>query len=158
MSAREIGASIRAEFKAKRWNSRAVSVRVDLYSMGSTVYVTVRKADVPLSTVREIAMKHESVRRDHTGEILSGGNTFVRVDYAEGVVDTVAADIVAKLETAEGTETVELGRGWQAWRLNENEWAVKQPNSRRPPRSCWGIRGCSRYVAREMLDSAAEAS
>ena len=75
--------AIRSDLKAKGYGPRDVSVRNDSYSMGSTVRVRVRRADIRLGEIEQLARKHERVSRDDSGEILGGGNTYVDVEYAD---------------------------------------------------------------------------
>ena len=71
--------NLRAALKTAGFNGRRVTVRHD----HSTLYVTIRDASASLSKVKAIAGTFESVRHcQATGEILCGGNTFVRVEYA----------------------------------------------------------------------------
>jgi hypothetical protein len=79
--------NIRTALKTLGYGSRDVSVRNRSYSMGSTVDVRIINWGVPFATVDQIAREHEKVHRDESGEILSGGNTFVDVDYAAGALD-----------------------------------------------------------------------
>lgn len=64
-------------------NSRTVSVRTHLYFMESTVYVEVKDHNINLASIKEIAKRYETIhRRSYTGEILSGGNSYVEVGYS----------------------------------------------------------------------------
>lgn len=72
--------NLRAALKQAGFNTRKVSVR----QHSCTLYVTIRDASVSLTRVKAIAGAFESIDRDHaTGEILCGGNTFVRVEYVD---------------------------------------------------------------------------
>ena len=104
----EAAASVRAALKAKGWNARAVSVRADPYSMGSSLHVTVKDPAIPLAVVRAIAMSAERVRYcEVTHEILSGGNRFVAFDKA----DFIGRDALLKERAAGPKERlVPLGR------------------------------------------------
>jgi len=120
-------AIIRAALKAKGWNARKVSVRADYYSMGSSLHVTIKDADVPLAVVEAIANEHESIDRDQFGDILSGGNRFVHVRYSSEanavltarylpVVAAAAAEVDASVDDRrlfpiDGTEYL-VGRGY----------------------------------------------
>lgn len=75
-------AHIRAALKAKGWSSRDVSVKSEYYSMGSSIRVVIKNPTVPSAVVESIANEHESIDRDQWGEILSGGNRFVFVNYS----------------------------------------------------------------------------
>ncbi len=63
------------------WNRNHISVTADNYSMGSSVDVKIKHPMVDPEKVKEIAKKEENVRKcEHTGEILSGGNTYISVE------------------------------------------------------------------------------
>lgn len=102
---------LRVALKSAGFNARQVTVRYP----HSTLCVTIRDASVSLTKVGAIAKAFESVSRDHkTGEILCGGNTFVRVEYADVLVDPVKATIVAILDPAPNDEYVTLPGGFRA--------------------------------------------
>jgi hypothetical protein len=71
---------IRVELKNKLgYNSRQVSVRTD----GCAIRVNVKDKSIDLKPIKEIARKYEDISRcEYTHEILSGGNTFVFVNYS----------------------------------------------------------------------------
>lgn len=79
--------SIRSELKKRLgYNSRQVSVRIQRYSMGRTTHFTIRDATVDYNAVKDFSEECESVRRcEYSGEILSGGNTYVRLHVTEEV-------------------------------------------------------------------------
>lgn len=84
MSTVSRAAEIRKALKAHGWTSRDVSVRSDIYSMGSSIDIRIKNADVPSAVVKALASGHESIRYDeYSGEILSGGNRYVSVVYDE---------------------------------------------------------------------------
>jgi hypothetical protein len=102
---------LRLALKSAGFNARQVTVRYP----NSTLCVTIRGASVSLTTVSAIAGAFESVSRDHkTGEILCGGNTFVRVEYADVLVDPVKVTILAVLDPAPNNEYVALPGGFRA--------------------------------------------
>lgn len=71
-------AAIRKELKEHGYNNRRVSVRYDGYA----IWVTVKEFEIDIKEIENIANKYENYSIDErTGEILSGGNTFVFVDY-----------------------------------------------------------------------------
>ncbi|MDE2098352.1 MAG: hypothetical protein KGL39_13950 [Patescibacteria group bacterium] len=91
MNTTESARIIRTELKKLGITSRQVSVRTDYYSMGSAIRITVKDPAVSLHQVTEIAQPHEDIDRDSvTGEILSGGNTYVTVEYDMDVRDFAA--------------------------------------------------------------------
>lgn len=85
-SSKEAAARLRAALKAEGYNARDVSIRVESYSMGSTIHATIRSAAVPEGTVREILESAERISRcEITHEILSGGNRFVELHHTPEV-------------------------------------------------------------------------
>ena len=121
--------AIREELKAAGIKARSVSVRSDLYSMGSTIRILVKDAGVSLAVVKAIAAKHERIDRDSaTGEILSGGNRFIDVEYAREVTAALAAPFLPTLLAmpADGT-AVELTGEFRAVALRPH-W---NPNDER---------------------------
>jgi hypothetical protein len=81
---------VRAALKANGYSSKFVSVKQD----GCSVKVTIRSKDVRISDIKAIADTFRDVRYcEGSGEILSGGNTFVDVVYH----DDVLAPLVAKI-------------------------------------------------------------
>lgn len=93
----QAAATVRAALKARGWTSRQISVRSDQYSGGSAIDVRVKDMSIRLSDVKEIAYRQERIRYDHLGEILSGSNRFVSVDYDHAAVEVVAAPIAAMI-------------------------------------------------------------
>src|SRR5690242_8810015 len=81
-------AAIRAALKAQHgWTSRDVSVRAESFSMGSALRVKIKNPAVSLTAVRVIAREFETVSRcEQTGEVLSGGNTYLDVEYSYEVL------------------------------------------------------------------------
>lgn len=102
---------LRYALKSAGFNARQVTVRCP----HSTLCVTIRDASVSLAKVSAIAAAFESVSRDYkTGEILCGGNTFVRVEYADTLVDPIKATFLAVLNPAPNDEYVVLPGGFRA--------------------------------------------
>ena len=92
---------LRTALKAKGWNSRKVSVRSSSFSMGSSIDVTIKDASVPMSVVKEIAKGAERIHRcEITGDILSGCNRYVSVNYTREALETLGAPFVAKIREA----------------------------------------------------------
>ena len=81
---KEIRDRIKAELGL---NSRQVSVRGGRCTYSYAIRVTI-KVPVAKSQIEAIAKSAESIARcEYSGEILSGGNTYVTVEYGEGVLD-----------------------------------------------------------------------
>ena len=78
---------IRKLLKERGWNSRKVSVRGGRLTYSGEVRVTIKDPAVPYHEVEKLAKGFEKIDRDHlSGEILSGGNTYVDVNLSESVV------------------------------------------------------------------------
>lgn len=86
---------IRKAFKSAGIKAK---VRSESYSMGSEIRVHVISGDY--KQAEEIAKKFESIRRDHNGDILSGGNLYVDVEWSDAVVDAKAEEIREVFESA----------------------------------------------------------
>lgn len=98
---KEHAAEIRKAFKAKGWNAKMVSVRMHQYSMGSSIYVSIKHPSIPPEVARKIAEAHQRVDRcEMTGEILSGGNMFVFVETTDEVQAQLAAPYVDAIRKA----------------------------------------------------------
>ncbi len=69
--------------KAYGITSKQVSIKTHNYSMGSSIYINIHDPAIDIKDVENIANPKESVRRDESGEILSGGNRFVFVGYSD---------------------------------------------------------------------------
>ena len=78
----EIAKIIRSELKKVGYSSRMVSVR----SNSCAIHCEIKDKAVDKALVEKIAIQHEDIDYDqYTGEILSGGNTYVFVQYAYGI-------------------------------------------------------------------------
>jgi len=97
---------IRNELKKQGWNVRQVSVRRSKCSID----VTIKDAKVPLSVVESIAKKHEVINRcEYSGDILSGANTFVRVDYADEVIKPLVKQLLELMPKEHG-QSLNVGK------------------------------------------------
>lgn len=74
--------AIRQALKEHGYNNRKVGVRYDGYA----IWLTINDLAIDIKEIEQLAKGYESYERDEfTGEILSGGNTFVFVNYAYGL-------------------------------------------------------------------------
>ena len=74
--------AIRQALKEHGYNNRKVGVRYDGYA----IWLTIKDLAIDIKEIEQLAKGYESQERDEfTGEILSGGNTFVFVNYAYGL-------------------------------------------------------------------------
>ena len=88
----------------------------------STLDVTIRDASVSLTKVQAIVAPFERVSRDQaTGEILGGGNTFTRTEYADNLVNPIKATILAVLDPAPNDEYVALPGGYRAMKCTRRD-------------------------------------
>lgn len=109
---KEATATIRKALKAMGYSSRDISVRGESYSMGSSITVTVKVRGVDLKAIKAVAEQAQRIDRcEITGEILSGGNRFVEVDYAWELVRELAAQVRAEAEAAMAEMKANPGHG-----------------------------------------------
>lgn len=74
--------AIRNELKAKGYNSRRVGVQLKYAGYEAIICVTVKELAIDLKEIEQIARKYKDVDYDkYTGEVLAGGNTYIRVKY-----------------------------------------------------------------------------
>jgi hypothetical protein len=107
VSVKESAAIVRNALKAELGlTSRQVSVRADSFSMGSAVRVSI-KAPVSREKVEQIANGQQRISYcEYSGEVLSGGNRYVTVDYDWQWVKAYGEQFVEKLPT--DGETVQV--------------------------------------------------
>jgi len=75
---------IRSALKTLGYGPRDISIRAR--TTGS-VDVTIKRADVALDVIEPVVHQFEHVRRcESSGEILTGGNTFVTIDYSDSAL------------------------------------------------------------------------
>lgn len=150
ISTTERAAMIRAQIKRELGaTSRQVSVKTDLYSMGSSINVLIKDASVSMADVTRIAMAHERVDRcSMTGDILSGGNRYIHVDYCQAALRPLREEFEAALRSvADGAEVTEV-RGFVAYRTpnvtDSREWIAVSGDKRI---HCSGLEFCARQMA-----------
>lgn len=99
MTNRELGNAIRKKIKALGYTSRDVSVRVSDAGYETAVHIYIKNMAVNEQAVKGVAKSFEYIDRDERSyEILSGGNTFVFVEYD---YDTRKEAVNKYLEAAE---------------------------------------------------------
>ena len=88
MTNKEMSAVICAELKAAGIPKKAYSIRCRYCGYSQSIDVSVKDLSVNLDRVKRVVDKYSHVRWDeHCGEILSGGNTFVDVEYSYKAMD-----------------------------------------------------------------------
>lgn len=130
MGAKEKAVAIRKILKGKGWGPKEISVRSESFSMGESVNVTIKNPWIAKKAVEAIADEFKSIRRDESGEILSGGNCYVSVNYDCGafnalykaVEEKVAALAVGGFLVMHGMQVARLApNSFEIIRLPENE-------------------------------------
>lgn len=94
---------LRAAYKARGWNRTAISVRNNSYSMGSSMRVEIKRADLvtDYAEAERLANAGERISRcEMTGEILNGGNRYVNFDFSAAALEMIAAPFLAASEAA----------------------------------------------------------
>lgn len=98
-SATEMAQEIRAELKKQGITSRQVSVKSGICGYSDYLHITIKTAEIDINKVFEIAKPYQYVDRDEvTGEILQGGNTYLRVKYSDNAFDGVADAYLPRAE------------------------------------------------------------
>jgi hypothetical protein len=99
MSMSNAAQNIRNDLKAAGFALRSFSVRS---SRGGSVTVEIKDLAISKARITEIASAHEKIDRcSVTHEILSGGNTFVSVRYADTAIEPAGAALTARLHAGE---------------------------------------------------------
>lgn len=149
MSTTDTAKQIRSDLKSQLGlNSRQVSVKK---TPGGAVRVKILVPTVSIDAVKKIACRYERVSHcEATGEILSGGNTFVFVLYAEEVIKHVAAVVRAMYEGAGSF------RGISMYRSGTGDDDLDWFSAHGPGVSvrCWGLDFMCRQVAERLLSGA----
>lgn len=109
-------AEIRNQLKTLGYTSRDVSVRSD----HSSLDITIRRSGLNVKAIRDIAESFENIRRcEASGEILSGGNTYVFIRFSDDVHNVVAAQVRAAADAA-GLQT----KGWARFTIGKHEYEI----------------------------------
>ena len=95
----EGGNEVAEYLKSKGYNRTKVSVKHEYCGYSDRYIVTVKDASIPLKDIETLVKKFESIDRDEaTGEILSGGNTYIHVNYSEKAVEKVLHEYADKVD------------------------------------------------------------
>lgn len=113
--------ALRAALKSEGFSARSVTVR----QRGCALDVSIRDGWVSLSKVENIARRFEVVDRcPRTGEILGGGNTFVKVAYSDELVEPAKAAILVVLDPAPEDEWVTVLGEFRARKISARQGAT----------------------------------
>ena len=89
MTNKELSMEIRGALKAAGIPKSAYSIRCSYCGYSRSIDVMITDLSVKVGRVRDVVDHYSHVRWDeHCGEILSGGNTFVDVEYSSKALDT----------------------------------------------------------------------
>lgn len=103
--------------KALGYNSRQVSVKDNGGSLNWSFSVTVRDPKVNMEAVEQAAKGFQEIDRcQASGEILSGGNVYIRVKATEEVEEQWAKEFLPMLEEA----AAKIEDGQKGVRVNDN--------------------------------------
>ena len=123
MSAKEIAAEIRKDLKKLGYTPRQVSVRSEYFSMGSSVSITVKDITCDFDAIDRIARSYERIRRcEYTGEILSGGNTYVSVSWDWALRQAVAEPYLSYVKSMPEGVSIEVVPGALFYRMDTYIW------------------------------------
>ena len=115
-------AEIRSQLKTLGYTSRDVSVRSDHNSLD----ITIRRNGLKVKAIRDIANSAEKIDRcESSGEILSGGNTYVFIRFSDDVRDSMT-QLVKKLADDAGLQT----KGWARFTVGEYEYEISSDDRR----------------------------
>ena len=117
------GDSLRDALKKEGWSRKQISVSKGKGTYNRVYHVTVKDLMLPIVSVEKVAKKFENLDYDErTGEILSGGNTMIFVEYdwkaeaAEQKRLEPAIKEVVKKGTASLGEWIPVGKDFKvAW-------------------------------------------
>lgn len=91
--------TVKGELKDAGIDTKAISVKQSRGGYSDAVNITINDPNVDIDKVRKIAEKHEDYERDErTGEILSGGNTYVFVEYDDSAFNEVSKPYIKQGE------------------------------------------------------------
>lgn len=114
-------AEIRKQLKTLGYSARDVSVRSDHNSLD----ITIRRNGLNVKAIKAIANSAEKIDRcEASGEILSGGNTYVFIRFSDEVTSAMT-QLVKKLADA-GLQT----KGWARFTVGEYKYEISSEDRR----------------------------
>lgn len=100
MTNKEMNAAIKKELKETGYNTRDFSVSVKDCGYSTCIKIRIKNPEIDRGKIENLLKKHEVYDRDIANcEILEGGNTYLFVEYVDGIFDEVAQEWAA---TAKG--------------------------------------------------------
>ena len=86
----DMAKEIRTALKEKGITSRQVSVRSGYCGYSDYIHAYIKDCSIDIRDIEKAVAKYESIRYDeYTQEILSGANTYTRVEYNDDAFDAV---------------------------------------------------------------------
>ena len=115
-------AEIRSQLKTLGYSAHDVSVRSDHNSLD----ITIRRNGLNVKAIKAVANSYENVSRcEISGEILSGGNTYVFIRFSDEVTDAMT-QLVKRLADDAGLQT----KGWARFTVGEHEYEISSDDRR----------------------------
>lgn len=115
-------AEIRSQLKTLGYGARDVSVRSD----HNSIDITIRRNGLKVKAIRDIANSAEKIDRcAYSGEILSGGNTYVFIRFSDDVRNSMTT-LVKKLANDAGLQS----KGWARFTVGEYEYEISSDGRR----------------------------
>lgn len=149
---KEIATKIRKLLAAEGIPARSVIVRSD----NNSVNVTIKDAAIGSDKVRAIAGQFEKIDRCQvSGEILSGGNTYIFAKHDWELVAVVEKYVAGKFAAEVATKGWGVWNGYQIAREDNGRWtAIKTGDEGRVLDShCWDMAAAVSRVTQEALRS-----
>lgn len=99
MTNKELSQTIRNDLKAAGYTNKDIGVRVKDCGYSTSAYVTVKNPNINKKEIAQIVKHHNDFEIDQrTQEILEGGNTYIFIDYADGIFDEVSKPYMSEAE------------------------------------------------------------
>lgn len=96
MTNKELNTAIKRELKKEGYKAKDFSVSVKDCGYSTSINVKIKSPEVNRKEVEKLLRHHEEYERDvRTYEILEGANTYLFVDYANGIFDEPAQEWAA---------------------------------------------------------------
>ena len=110
----EMAKKIRTALKEKGITSRQVSVRSGYCGYSDYIHAYIKDCSIDIRDVEKAVAKYESIRYDeYTQEILSGANTYTRVESNDDAFDAVIPNYIDRAEkyinNTKGSTGTDLG-------------------------------------------------
>lgn len=125
MTNKERSTAIRNELKKLGYNSRQVSVKSGYCGYSDYSHITIKDLSVDFQKVENACMKFEDVDYDISGEILQGGNTYIRVEYDYKTLDDAIREKLPEINEIMNTEKnhiFKIGNNRYSFSSEDDRW------------------------------------